>query len=172
MTSITLIVKNLTPLNKSVTSVTVAAILAVSPLIRLKKLYMGIFFFCSECIPSIEKLKQEDTEPPAKKQTDDTPTSATQEHGEPEQLEEDVKKPSVDTGVPKLKSDTNSKVEDICPLLLKGTCPHGLTGANCTNGRHPVRCWKYSKYGTTSAGAAQERQSVGLITQSCVETPS
>ena len=110
---------------------------------------MGIFYFCSECIPSLKKLKEEDTEPPAKsakKQADPPATQLvdTQEIGHTKPPME-ATKPSVGSA-PSKNSDSNKK--DICPLLLKGICPHGVTGLNCTSGHHPVRCWQYSKYGT------------------------
>lgn len=108
---------------------------------------MGIFYFCSECIPSLEKLRKDDTEPtkPVKKLANDL--ALTQENGDTKPQVE-VAKPPASSVAPKEKSDSVSNKKDICPLLLKGICPHGVTGVNCTSGHHPVRCWQYSKYGT------------------------
>ena len=130
---------------------------------------MGIFYFCSECIPSLKKLQKEDTEPPAKsaKKQADAPATPLVDTQEP-QVE--VTKPSVGSVAPSEKSDSASNKKEICPLLLKGICPHGVTGLNCTSGHHPVRCWQYSKYGTDKRWGCT-RKHCKFHTQSCVRIP-
>ena len=39
------------------------------------------------------------------------------------------------------------KIDEICPLLLEGKCPHGISGKQCEY-KHKNLCYKYSSFGT------------------------
>jgi len=131
----------------------------------------GIFFFCAVCTPSIKKMKDHGigsttvttnesvasqtnvtigpkelegevlTTKEAQVVAEGTANNAVEEVDKEEKKEE---KKELKKRVPHPKP---SPQKDICPLLLKGVCPFGLTGSGC-KGYHPIRCRDYAAFGT------------------------
>ena len=98
----------------------------------------GVVFVCTCCLANYKYTKQPltQTAPPAEQ----SQPAASQESAQPQST--DVK--------PKDKTPTvYDREKPVCPLLKKGECPHGITGASngsCDN-YHPPWCRRFMQNG-------------------------
>ncbi len=101
---------------------------------------LGILFLCSLCLSSARKEKTTESDHVSPVEHDTDPPNVTPGASSttlPNDTPPRVQNPQYDTSKP------------VCPLLLKGECPHGITGRSsglCEH-YHPPWCHKFTKNG-------------------------
>ena len=83
----------------------------------------GTYFICSVCIKA--KVKEPEVVKSDEKPEGETPA--------PDEDKEEI-----------IREET--KKDTICPRLVVGECPHGITGKDCDY-KHPKWCFKFTRYG-------------------------
>lgn len=95
----------------------------------------GIYFICSVCVKN--KVIIPEVVPP---ETPENVHVESNTNGDDGIEEEEKSKEEAE------EMSEASKRETICPRLVVGECPHGITGKGCPY-KHPKWCFKYSRYG-------------------------
>ena len=109
---------------------------------------IGVVFLCDSCLNVKEKptktsidLENGESHPDNKGSTQSTEESSSDEEDDEawyvQKKKERKKKPS---------TDSSRKTDEICPLLMEGKCPHGLSGKECKY-MHKRMCRKYCSFG-------------------------
>ena len=120
----------------------------------------GVVFVCPPCLgspippPYVAPPAAVQTAPPAAVQTASPPPAAQQSASMPPQPNTGAARTSRDNEPTernkKMKSLSFDRSKAVCPLLLEGNCPHGISGKDCTN-YHPPWCFLFQNNGKGGA---------------------
>ena len=109
---------------------------------------LHLVFLCQICLQAqkfkaeLEKKEEPEKEEEVAEQDDDSESDSDSDSDDStwSKKQKKIRKRKEKPGVPKKK-------EEICPLLIDGKCPHGISGKNCEY-THKNTCHKYCSFGT------------------------
>lgn len=114
---------------------------------------LHLVFLCQICLVA-ETVKSDKRNQEEVKTREEKEDSASEDSGE--DSDEDTSDSSSDEKWSKKerkvrkrkdKSGKKKKRDEICPLLMEGKCPHGISGIECEY-KHKNICYKYCRFGT------------------------
>ena len=103
----------------------------------------GVVFVCPPCLGS--QIPPIHVAPPPEPEQTAAPNSPAADQLSSQSSTEAVREPVVERHKSK-KTLLYDRSKAVCPLLLEGNCPHGISGKGCAN-YHPPWCFKFQNNG-------------------------